>query len=144
MVVHATREDQRKRGVSAGRDEVRELDQTFGALADPTRRRVLELLGKAPQRASELAALTQASRPGMSRHLRVLKDAGLIIERGDDDDARAKVFELDPASWSQAKAWLQRVEDFWSEQLHSFKQLAESHAQQTKGRDVRSASRRRE
>jgi DNA-binding transcriptional ArsR family regulator len=104
------------------------LDDAFGALADPTRRKVIELLGKTPQRASDLALATQASRPGMSRHLRILREAGLVREEEDAIDARARVYRLEDDAFDGVKGWLERVEAFWEEQLGSFKALAEAQA----------------
>lgn len=104
------------------------LDGAFGALADPTRRRVIELLGRAPHRAGELAVATHASRPGMSRHLRILREAGLVREAGDALDARARVYELEREAFSGVKGWLDEVEAFWADQLTSFRALAEARA----------------
>jgi DNA-binding transcriptional ArsR family regulator len=110
----------------------RRLDDAFGALSDPTRRKVVELLGKAPLRASELADATDASRPGMSRHLKILREAGLVREEEDALDARARVYCLEPHAFEGVKHWLERVETFWAEQLHSFKALVEERAQERK------------
>src|SRR5690606_32234264 len=107
----------------------RHLDDAFGALSDPTRRQVIELLGKAPLRASELAAATAASRPGMSRHLKILREAGLVREEEDALDGRARVYRLEDDAFDDVKGWLGRVETFWAEQLDSFRALAEAHAQ---------------
>jgi DNA-binding transcriptional ArsR family regulator len=110
----------------------RRLDDAFGALSDPTRRKVVELLGKAPLRASELADATEASRPGMSRHLKILREAGLVREEGDALDARARLYRLEPDAFEGVKHWLERVETFWADQLDSFKALAEARAQDSK------------
>jgi DNA-binding transcriptional ArsR family regulator len=112
----------------------RRLDEAFGALADPTRRKVIELLGRAPLRASELAQAAAASRPGMSRHLRILKDAGLVREEGDEQDARARVYCLEQGAFEGVKTWLERVETFWADQLGSFKELAEARALEAKAK----------
>lgn len=96
------------------------LDATFQALADPTRRDVIRLLRKGPQRASDLADATRASKPAMSRHLRVLRTAGLV-EHDVGDDERERVYTLAPAPFAQLREWLEDVEEFWSVQLASFK-----------------------
>ena len=71
------------------------LDRTFAALSDPTRRGVVDLLRKEPRRASDLADVLGASRPAMSRHLRVLRASGLVETTDDDtDDADARVAEV--------------------------------------------------
>lgn len=111
---------------------VRRLDDAFGALSDPTRRKVVELLGKAPLRASELADATDASRPGMSRHLKILREAGLVREEEDAFDARARVYRLETGAFDGLKHWLERVETFWADQLHSFQALAEARALESK------------
>jgi DNA-binding transcriptional ArsR family regulator len=108
------------------------LDEAFGALADPTRRKVIELLGRGPQRASELADAVAASRPGMSRHLRILKEAGLVREEEDLLDARARIYCLEQGAFEGVKGWVDRVETFWSDQLSSFKALAEERALETR------------
>ena len=96
------------------------LDATFAALADPTRRGVIELLRKQPRRASDLADATHASKPAMSRHLRVLRTAGLV-EHDIGDDERERVYTLAPAPFAQLREWLEDVEQFWAVQLASFK-----------------------
>ena len=102
-----------------------ELDRTFTALADPTRRRVVELLRGGALRAGELAEALSMSPPAMSRHLRVLRRAGLVREDGLPDDARARVYRLERARIAELRGWLEEVEAFWGEQLSAFKEHAE-------------------
>ena len=111
---------------AAARSRSQRLDDAFGALADPTRRRVIELLGRAPHRASDLARAVDASRPGMSRHLRVLREAGLVREEGDERDARARVYRLEREAFGGVKSWLEDVESFWADQLASLREHVES------------------
>ncbi|MCE9573871.1 MAG: metalloregulator ArsR/SmtB family transcription factor [Deltaproteobacteria bacterium] len=106
------------------------LDATFGALADPTRRGVIELLRHGPRRAGELADELGMSRPAMSRHLKVLRDTGLVAPAGDDADARAKIYELLPAPFAALRRWLEDVERFWTLELAAFK----AHAERKKGK----------
>jgi DNA-binding transcriptional ArsR family regulator len=110
-----------------------DLDATFGALADPTRRGVVELLRKQPRRASDLADALDASRPAMSRHLRVLRTSGLV-ETTDDDandaDARERIYRLRKAPFEQLRDWLEQTERFWGVQLDSFK----AHVERTRGK----------
>jgi DNA-binding transcriptional ArsR family regulator len=106
------------------------LDQTFAALADPTRRGVIDLLRKQPLRAGDLAEQLGQSRPAMSRHLKVLRTTGLIEPASDEADARARVYRLMPGPFSNLRAWLDEVERFWSGQLAAFK----AHAERTRGR----------
>lgn len=96
------------------------LDQTFTALADPTRRRVVDLLGKRPHRAGEIASAFGMSRPAMSRHLRVLRTTGLVEERRDAGDARARIYQLRPEPITELHAWVTDVQGFWEDQLASF------------------------
>ncbi len=99
------------------------LDATFGALADPTRRHVVELLRHRPYRASELADACDASRPAMSRHLKVLRTSGLVEPDGTDvepDDARARTYRLKRERFAELRGWLEEVDRFWSDQLAAF------------------------
>jgi DNA-binding transcriptional ArsR family regulator len=106
-----------------------QLDDTLQALADPTRRRVVDLLRKRPRRAGELARASRMSPPAMSRHLRVLRRSGLIEEaRNPDEDARLRVYRLRPEPFRDLQAWLREVEAFWSDQLDAFKSHAERKA----------------
>jgi DNA-binding transcriptional ArsR family regulator len=93
----------------------------FTALADPTRRQVVQLLGTRPWRAGELAAAIGTSAPAMSRHLRVLLRAGLVADERPDSDARARVFRLRPQSLAALQAWLDQLQAHWDEQLAAFK-----------------------
>ncbi len=110
-----------------------DLDRTLLALADPTRRAVVDLLRHGPRRAGELAATTGMSPPAMSRHLRVLRTGGLIEEEGRGDDARVRVYRLRPAPFRGLRRWLDDVEAFWAGELAAFKQ----HAERTRGRRAR-------
>jgi DNA-binding transcriptional ArsR family regulator len=101
------------------------LDRTFAALADRTRRGVVELLRHEPRRAGELAAAFQMTPPAMSRHLRVLRKSGLVLEEGRDDDARVRVYRLRPERFAELRSWLEEVEAFWAGQLEAFKAHAE-------------------
>src|SRR5437762_10127467 len=100
-----------------------ELDTTLAALADPTRRRVVELLRERPRRAGELAAACAMSGPAMSRHLRVLRASGLIEVEAEqlDQDARLRVYRLRPEPLVALQAWLDQVQAFWSDQLDASK-----------------------
>lgn len=97
----------------------------FAALADATRRQVVQLLGQGPRRAGELAAAAGVSAPAMSRHLRVLLQAGLIADERTAADARARVFRLRPQPVAELQAWLDQLQAHWDEQLRSFKRHVE-------------------
>jgi DNA-binding transcriptional ArsR family regulator len=86
----------------------------FEALADPVRRELLTMLRRSPTAAGDLAAAFGISRPAISRHLRVLRDAGLArVEK----HGRQRVYALEPAPLLQVDAWLQDFRDRWSPRL---------------------------
>jgi DNA-binding transcriptional ArsR family regulator len=101
------------------------VDRTLIALADPTRRGVVELLRNGPRRAGELADALQMQKPAMTRHLRLLRESGLVYEDGLREDARVRVYRLRRAPFSALRKWLDEVEAFWSWQLDGFKEHAE-------------------
>lgn len=101
------------------------VDPTLAALSDPTRRQVVELLLGGPRRSGELAAAAGTSAPAMSRHLRVLREGGLVEALVGDDDSRLRLYRLRPAGFADLRAWLDQVGAFWDEQLGSFKAHAE-------------------
>jgi DNA-binding transcriptional ArsR family regulator len=105
-----------------------QLDRTLSALADPTRRGIVDLLRKKPRRAGELAAAFEMSPPAMSRHLRVLRKTGLVEEHEVEDDARVRLYRLRHEPFSGLRRWLDEVESFWADQLSSFKAHAEASA----------------
>jgi DNA-binding transcriptional ArsR family regulator len=109
---------------------VRDLDRTFAALADPTRRRAVELLRSGSLRAGELADALSMSPPAMSRHLRVLRTSGLVEEVHDDNDARVRIYRLRHRPFTAMRQWLDEVEAFWAGELSAFKE----HAERTRGR----------
>jgi DNA-binding transcriptional ArsR family regulator len=84
------------------------------ALADPTRRRIVELLADGERSAGELAAEFSTSRPGVSRHLRVLRDQGLVTVR---DEGRRRMYALDPQPLAELDEWLGRYRRFWTNRL---------------------------
>ena len=101
------------------------LDETLTALADPTRRRVVDLIARGPQSAGALATAVGSSPPAMSRHLRVLRRLGLVVGRHDEDDARLRIYSLRPDRLHEVRGWLEDLEDFWSHQLEGFKKHLE-------------------
>lgn len=84
------------------------------ALGDPTRRRIFELLQTGPQAVGELAAELPVSRPAVSQHLRVLKEAGLVSER---PEGTRRIYRLDPQGLDELRAYFDR---FWERALASF------------------------
>ncbi|GIE97535.1 ArsR/SmtB family transcription factor [Paractinoplanes rishiriensis] len=101
------------------------VDELFAVLADPTRRRVVQLLGEQPSRAGDLARAVGVSAPVISRHLRILLAAGVIADERVPDDARLRVFRLRPESLMALQAWLDQVQAHWTEQLSAFKRHVE-------------------
>lgn len=90
---------------------------TFSALADPTRRRVLELLSRRERAAGELGrAFPTVSQPGMSRHLRALREAGLVHVRKQD---RHRVYSLRWEGLAPIDAWVSKFRDYWTTELDS-------------------------
>jgi len=86
----------------------------FEALADPTRRRLLELLAGGERSAGELAEEFAISRPGVSRHLRVLREAGLVRARG---DGQRRLYSVDVGPLAEVEDWLDRWRGFWAQRL---------------------------
>jgi DNA-binding transcriptional ArsR family regulator len=102
-----------------------DLDRTLAALADPARRAIVELLRQRTARPSEVADALSLSRPALSRHLRVLRVAGVIAEELDERDARARRVRLRQEPFAGLRAWVEEVESFWSDQLGAFRAHAE-------------------
>jgi DNA-binding transcriptional ArsR family regulator len=96
-------------------------NQTNGltALGDPTRRAIFERLAERPWSVGELAGELPVSRPAVSQHLRVLKDAGLVIDR---PSGARRIYQLDPRGVGDLRAYL---DQFWSRALASFKEAVE-------------------
>lgn len=88
--------------------------EVFEALADPTRRRIVELLAGNERSAGELAGHFRVSRPAVSKHLRVLRDAGVVRVRG---QAQKRIYRLEPRALGDAEGWLARNRKFWERRL---------------------------
>jgi DNA-binding transcriptional ArsR family regulator len=101
--------------------------RAFAALADPTRREIFERLAGAPRAVGELASELPVSRPAVSQHLKVLKHAGLVIDRA---VGTRRVYEIDPNGLGALRAWLDR---FWGAALESFKAEIEREAPPSSG-----------
>lgn len=102
------------------------LDRTLAALADPHRRRVVDLLAERPRPAGELARELGLSPPAMSRHLKALKGSGLVEESHPEFDARVRIYALRPGPMAELQRWLAEAEQLWSGQLAAFKAHLES------------------
>ena len=90
------------------------MEAVFSALADESRRTLLEALAGGPATAGELAALLPIARPGVSRHLRVLREAGLVEAR---QDAQRRVYRLRPEPLAEVEEWLSRYHALWEQRL---------------------------
>lgn len=101
------------------------LDRTIAALADPQRRRAVDLLRERPRRAGELAAELDLAPSVMSRHLRVLRESGMVEETHPEFDARVRIYSLRSGATAELKAWLAAVEEGWAEQLAALKRHVE-------------------
>ena len=93
---------------------------TFEVLADPTRRRILDLLRERPRLVGELTDLLQISQPGVSKQLRVLREAGLVRVR---QDAQRHWYELRPEPLAEIDAWLASYRHLWEERLERLDEL---------------------
>jgi DNA-binding transcriptional ArsR family regulator len=102
-----------------------DLDETLLALADPTRRRVVDLLRAGPRRASEIAEAVGMSRQATSRHLNQLRDRGIVAVDLVDGDGRGRAYRLVPERLAVLGAWLDQVRAGHAEQLTAFKRHAE-------------------
>jgi len=84
------------------------------ALAEPTRRRIVELLAERERSAGEIASHFRTSRPAISRHLRVLREQGLVHAR---EDGQRRLYSLDTGPLQELDEWLQRYRGFWDNRL---------------------------
>jgi DNA-binding transcriptional ArsR family regulator len=95
---------------------------TYDAIADPTRRRVLGLLAERERTAGEIADAFTISRPAVSRHLRVLREAGLVRAR---PEAQRRVYSLDPRPLEDVDTWLASIRAFWEPRLDALERHLE-------------------
>jgi DNA-binding transcriptional ArsR family regulator len=101
------------------------LDRTLAALADPNRRALIELLRERPRAAGELARSLGVPPPAMSRHLRTLRESGLVEESHPAFDARVRVYALKSGGMIDLIRWLAEAEAVWSDQLMALKRHVE-------------------
>lgn len=103
-----------------------DLDATFLALSDATRREIVRSLLHKPRRAGELAAIVSMTPQALSRHLRLMRKAGLLVEEGIDGDARVRMYRVHPDAFTPVQSWLAEIEDVWRRQLQAFKAYAQT------------------
>ena len=101
----------------------------ISALADPTRRAVLERLKDGPRPVGEIARGLPVTRPAVSQHLKVLKDAGLVADKS---VGTRRIYYIDPKGLGAMRAWL---DQFWGTALDSFKLAAEAEAEKAQKKD---------
>lgn len=104
---------------SAGRIQ----EATFHALADPTRRAVLDLLRRGSQPAGQIASAFPVSRPAISKHLRLLRRAHLVREHR---EGRNRVYELNPEPLRAVDSWIEQYRVFWASSLNNLKAFVEA------------------
>lgn len=93
---------------------------TFTALADPTRRRIIETLAIGETSFGELADRFEMSRPAVSQHLKVLKDAGIVASRA---DAQRRIYRLSDEGLDEVETWLGKVREYWTQRLDKLERL---------------------
>jgi DNA-binding transcriptional ArsR family regulator len=98
---------------------MRDVDPVFRALADPTRRRIIELVATGGMAAGEIASHFRTTRPAVSQHLAVLREAGLISERR---EGRSRIYRANPETIDEV---VQHLQSFWTERLQDLKRQAE-------------------
>ena len=91
----------------------------FAALGDPTRREIFARIAERPRAVGELARELPVSRPAVSQHLRVLKDAGLVIDRA---EGNRRIYQADPAGLAALRA---QLDTFWNQALATFEQVVD-------------------
>ena len=106
------------RRTRARRSPRRDGDVVFKALADPTRREILGLLRGGPSSVGEIAGNFRISRPAVSKHLRLLRDAGLVRDRA---EGTSTMCSLNPAPLRHIETWLRDYTDFWAHNLAALK-----------------------
>jgi len=102
---------------------VADRDAAFGALADPTRRAVLDLLRAGRRPAGEIARVFPVSRPAISKHLRILRRAHLVEERR---EGRHRLYQLNPAPLKAVDSWIEQYRSFWTASLENLKAFVEA------------------
>lgn len=93
---------------------------TFTALADPTRRQIIETLAAGETSFGDLAERFDMSRPAVSQHLKVLRGAGIVTARA---EGQRRIYRLNDNSLDDVEAWLGKVRDFWSQRLDKLEEL---------------------
>ena len=107
--------------ISTKVDKDHATGERLAALADPTRRRIVEMLGDGPLTATAIHEAFPIANPAVSRHLRVLRETGLVSERRLPDDARVRLYALEGEPLADLSQWLDGLSRMWQTQLDSYK-----------------------
>ena len=102
------------------------MTNALSALAEPVRREIVERLARRPMAVGELAAQLPVTRPAVSQHLKVLREAKLVRDRA---EGTRRIYYLDPAGFGQIRGWLDR---FWDESLAAYARAAEQDEEEKK------------
>lgn len=97
---------------------------TFTALADPTRRRIIESLALQETSFGALAERFEMSRPAVSQHLKVLRDAGIVVSRA---EGQRRIYRLTDSGLDELDDWIKKVHSFWSQSLDRLEEVLGSH-----------------
>jgi DNA-binding transcriptional ArsR family regulator len=106
---------------------VADIDSAFRALADPTRRRIIELVALRGMTAGDIASHFETTRPAVSQHLTILRNAGLLTERR---EGRTRVYQAESGTVDEV---IQHLRSFWSERLQELKRQAEREVRHQRG-----------
>jgi DNA-binding transcriptional ArsR family regulator len=104
------------------------VDGLLLALAHPARRRVIDVLSRGPRTAGELYQAFPIAGPAMSRHLRVLRQAGLVSQGTRAEDGRVRMYSLQPERLAEVTGWISELTSFWETELGAFKRGIEADA----------------
>ncbi len=99
----------------------------FAVLADPTRRSIIEMLSSGDRNAGQIAESFSVSRPAISRHLRVLREAGLVVAT---ERAQQRIYRLQPQQLATVRDWVDRYSSFWEQRLDSLAEHVEERARE--------------
>jgi DNA-binding transcriptional ArsR family regulator len=105
--------------------EYKVMDIALASLADPVRRRMIEALRHGERSAGEIERALAIPQPAASKHLRALREAGLVRVRA---DAQRRLYRLDPAPLAELDAWLEPYRQFWSERLDALERHLDQEA----------------
>ncbi|HJS71826.1 MAG TPA: metalloregulator ArsR/SmtB family transcription factor [Acidimicrobiia bacterium] len=104
-----------------------DIDSAFRALADPTRRRIIELVALRGMTAGDIASQFETTRPAVSQHVAILRNAGLVAERR---EGRTRIYQANPQAMDEV---VQHLQSFWAGRLQELKRQAEREARHQRG-----------